>query len=260
MLCHIKWSFWSKVESKMNFGSKINMSNNRVIDLSQLKECGVTPSVKSISRHLPTQNCIIFLIALKRGSQNKTTEPTYKLNRRCAFWHSMARLLFIKVYIIISGRVTSLGSPCSWHCWLVIADSAENTAVLVLDGWMWSIEFTVSQSSIMSTSTAINWGRCCLCQTSKLNNCKHQKTKDLSLLRDLTQWDDICGLPTCISVTIDQWNDDSDISTTLRFHKAKYHKTCRSYCCSSRLERTRQKQDNNPDNSPKNSGHHWYLR
>ena len=77
-----------------------------------------------------------------------------------------------------------------------------------------------------------------------------QTPKDLSLLRDLTQWDDICGLPTCISVTIDQKNDSSGISTTLRSHKAKYHKTCRSYCWSSCLKRTWQKQDKIPDISP----------
>ena len=56
---------------------------------------------------------------------------------------------------------------------------------------------------------------------------------------------------TCISVTIYQRNDGSDIPTTLRSPNAKYHKTCRSYCCSSHLKRARQKQDNIPDNSQK---------
>ena len=222
----------------------------------------------------------------------------------------MARLLFIKVDINISDRVTSFGSPGCSHCWLVIADSMEKMAVLVLDGWMRSIEFTVSQSSTMSTLPAINWKPYCLCQTSKLNTFKHQKTKNLSLLRDLTQWDDICGLPTCISVTIDQQNDGSvvvlvvvvvvTLFLTVQIHRkkmllymynirlpvatrdaivhraggqgsvtqpfldltrlSKYHKTCRSYCCSSHLKRTRQKQDNIPDSGPKNSGHHWHLR
>ena len=71
-----------------------------------------------------------------------------------------------------------------------------------------------------------------------------------SLERDLTHWVDIDGLLTCINVTIDQLNDGSGISTTLKCHKAKYHKTCRSYCSSSCLKRTRQKQDNILGSSP----------
>ena len=40
--------------------------------------------------------------------------------------------------------------------------------------------------------------------------------------------------PSCIAVTSDQLNDGSGIAATLRLHNAKYHKTWRTYCSSSR--------------------------
>ena len=47
----------------------------------------------------------------------------------------------------------------------------------------------------------------------------------------------------CIAVTSDQLNDGSGIAATLGLPNAKYHKTCRTYCSSSRVKQLCPKQE-----------------
>ena len=98
----------------------------------------------------------------------------------------------------------------------------------------------------------LNWELCCLCQCSKNEQLQTPKEEGLlTLERDLNSFREINVVPSGIAVTFDQLHDGSGIAATLRSHKAKYHKTCRSYCSSSRVKRLRQKQEDNSQNSPK---------
>ena len=103
----------------------------------------------------------------------------------------------------------------------------------------------------------MNWELCCLCQSDTnqeaLQTPKEEGLK--SIERDLEDFNEIDrnNLPSGINVKIDQFNDSSGIAETLKSYKAKYHKSCRSYCSSSRVKRAREKLDKETDslNSPK---------
>ena len=107
------------------------------------------------------------------------------------------------------------------------------------------------------SSESMNWEICCLCQTDTTQETLQTPKEDglVSLERDLKDFDDINAnsLPSGINVTISQLNDDSGIAATLKSHKARYHKSCRRYCSSSRVKRAREKQkkDIGDLNSPK---------
>jgi len=103
----------------------------------------------------------------------------------------------------------------------------------------------------------MNWELCCLCQLD--NTQEHLQTPKeeglISLERDLKNFNAINTnkCPSGINVTISHLNDGSGIASTLKSHKARYHKTCRSYCSSSRVKRAREKLDKaaGPQHSPK---------
>ena len=111
----------------------------------------------------------------------------------------------------------------------------------------------------MSSTEITNWGLCCLCQSDKTGEALQTPKEEglVSLERDLKDLNAINAnnLPSGINVTISQLNDGSGIAATLKSHKA--HKTCRSYCSSSRVKRAREKLDKEAgsQNSPKKSGH-----
>lgn len=96
------------------------------------------------------------------------------------------------------------------------------------------------------SSESMNWEICCLCQTDTTQETLQTPKEDglVSLERDLKDFDDINAnsLPSGINVTISQLNDGSGIEATLKSHKARYHKSCRRYCSSSRVKRAREKQ------------------
>jgi hypothetical protein len=109
----------------------------------------------------------------------------------------------------------------------------------------------------MSSTESMNWGLCCLCQSDKTEETLQTPKEEglVSLERDLKDFNAISGnkFPSGINVTISQLNDGSGIAATLKSHEARYHKTCRSYCSSSRVKRAREKLDKEagPQNSPK---------
>ena len=87
-------------------------------------------------------------------------------------------------------------------------------------------------------------GTVCLCQSDKNEPLQTPKAEGrVTLGRDLNDFKTIGVVPPGITVSIDQLNDGSGISATLRSHNVKYHKMCRSYCSSSRVKRLRQKHD-----------------
>ena len=75
-------------------------------------------------------------------------------------------------------------------------------------------------------------------QLYSLVTSKGPKSKGfLTLERDLKDFIEMVKVPpSCINVTLNQWNDGSGISSTLVLNKAKYHKRCKSYCSSSRVK------------------------
>ena len=97
----------------------------------------------------------------------------------------------------------------------------------------------------MSTMDTMDWGLCCLCQTDTPQKTLQTPKEDglVSLETDLKDFNiiDATNLPSGINVTISQLNDGSGIAATLKTNDAKYHKTCRSYCSSSRVKRAREK-------------------
>ena len=103
----------------------------------------------------------------------------------------------------------------------------------------------------------MNWTLCCLCQLDKTQEALQTPKEEglLSLQRDLKDLNDLNDnkLPSGINVTIGQLNNGSGIAATLKLHKARYHKLCRTYCSSSRVKRAREKLDKEagPQNSPK---------
>ena len=103
----------------------------------------------------------------------------------------------------------------------------------------------------------MNWELCCLCQLDKPHEAlQTPKEEGLeSLERDLKDFNAISAdtRPPGINITISQLNDGSGIAESLKSHKARYHKTCRSYCSSSRVKRAREKlkKEADPQNSPK---------
>ena len=102
------------------------------------------------------------------------------------------------------------------------------------------------------SGNGINWELCYLCQTDK-DECLQSPKEEgiLSLERDLNDFREVNAVPTGISVNLDRLNDGSGISATLRSNNCKYHKTCRSYCSSSRVKRLRQKLEADAQSSPK---------
>lgn len=95
-----------------------------------------------------------------------------------------------------------------------------------------------------------NWELCCLCQSEKNELLQTPKEESLlTLERDLNDFKKINAVPSGITFRFDQLDDNPGIAATLRSHNAKYHKSCRSYCSSSRVKRLRQKQDT--QSSPK---------
>ena len=99
---------------------------------------------------------------------------------------------------------------------------------------------------------SVNWELCCLCQSDKNELLQTPKEEGLATLeRDLNDYKEINAVPSGITVSLDQLDDGSGVSATLRSHNAKYHKTCRSYCSSSRVKRICEKQDSCAQSSPK---------
>uniref|UniRef100_UPI00358EAE2A uncharacterized protein n=1 Tax=Myxine glutinosa TaxID=7769 RepID=UPI00358EAE2A len=109
----------------------------------------------------------------------------------------------------------------------------------------------------MASTESMNWELCCLCQLDKPHEAlQTPKEEGLeSLERDLKDFNAISSdtRPPGINITISQLNDGSGIAESLKSHKAKYHKTCRSYCSSSRVKRAREKlkKEAGPQNSAK---------
>ena len=109
----------------------------------------------------------------------------------------------------------------------------------------------------MSSTDDMNWELCCLCQSNKTQEVLQAPKNEglLSLERDLTNFNVINAdsVPSGINVTLNQLDDGSGIAATLKSHEAKYQKTCRRYCGSSRVKRARGKlgKDVSEQNSPK---------
>lgn len=100
--------------------------------------------------------------------------------------------------------------------------------------------------------SSTNWQLCCLCQSDKDEHLQSPKEEGiLSLERDLNNFKEINAVPSGIAVSLEQLDDGSGIANTLRSNNCKYHKTCRSYCSSSRVKRLRQKQETIAQASPK---------
>ena len=91
----------------------------------------------------------------------------------------------------------------------------------------------------------INWEPCCLCQSDTDEQLQTPREEGLlSLDRVMNAFKEMNASPSCIAVTSNQLNDGSGIAATLRLHNAKYHKTCRTYCSSSRVKRLCPKKKN----------------
>ena len=90
----------------------------------------------------------------------------------------------------------------------------------------------------MSSTDDMNWELCCLCQSDKTQEVLQAPKNEglLSLESDLTHFNVINAdsLPSGINVTVNQLYDGSGIAAT---HDAKYHRTCRRNCSSSRVKR-----------------------
>ena len=98
----------------------------------------------------------------------------------------------------------------------------------------------------------INWELCCICQED--NNDRLQTPTEegfTSLERDLLGFKAIGVVPSGLKVSWAQLDEGQGIAATLKAHSAKYHKVCRTYCSSSRLQRFMEKQDPGDQISPK---------
>ena len=87
----------------------------------------------------------------------------------------------------------------------------------------------------------INWDLCCICQLSKNGKLTKPRIEGLITLgRDLNDFKEFISISYVCQVSFDQLNDGSGITATLISNNVKYHKLCRSYCHSSRVNRLHQ--------------------
>ena len=104
----------------------------------------------------------------------------------------------------------------------------------------------------MMNASDIKWDLCCLCQSDKEEKLQTPKEEGLlTLERDLNDFKKYNVVPNSVVVSLDKLDDGSGIAKTLKLKKARYHKSCRSYCSSSRVKRLCTQDEGDVGISPK---------